>query len=91
MVLLPRQSRLANSERCWNWFDRRTVRGAGEAAIVAAQIGEAIEKFAVDVRRVYVAGLSSGGSLAPCSLARRSFCRGCDALRGSVRLGLRCC
>ena len=64
VVLLPRQSRLANSERCWNWFDRRTVGGAGEAAIVAAQIGETIEKFAVDARRVYVAGLSSGGSLA---------------------------
>jgi poly(hydroxyalkanoate) depolymerase family esterase len=64
VVLLPRQSRLANSERCWNWFDRRTVGGAGEAAIVVAQIGEVIEKFSLDPRRVYVAGLSSGGTLA---------------------------
>jgi poly(3-hydroxybutyrate) depolymerase len=30
VVLLPRQSRMANSERCWNWFDRRTAAGAGE-------------------------------------------------------------
>jgi len=63
-VLLPRQTRLANSERCWNWFDRRTAGGAGEAAIVAAQVREVIEKFGVHERRVYLAGLSSGGTLA---------------------------
>ena len=64
VVLLPRQSRLANSERCWNWFDRRTARGLGEAAIVAAQAAEVMEKFDVDRKRVYLAGLSSGGALA---------------------------
>jgi len=64
VVLLPRQTRMANSERCWNWFDRRTAAGAGEAAIVAAQTLEVIEKFGVDPRRVYLAGLSSGGGLA---------------------------
>jgi len=64
VVLLPRQTRLANSERCWNWFDRRTIGGGGEAAIVAAQAAEAIGKFGIDPRRVCVAGLSSGGTLA---------------------------
>jgi poly(hydroxyalkanoate) depolymerase family esterase len=64
VVLLPRQNRLANSERCWNWFDRRTARGLGEAAIVAAQVGEVLERFPVDPKRVYLAGLSSGGALA---------------------------
>jgi poly(hydroxyalkanoate) depolymerase family esterase len=64
VVLLPRQSRLANAERCWNWFDRRTARGAGEAAIVAAQAAEVIAKHGIDPRRVYVAGLSSGAGLA---------------------------
>jgi poly(hydroxyalkanoate) depolymerase family esterase len=64
VVLLPRQSRMANSERCWNWFDRRTAAGAGEAAIVAAQVAEVAGKFRVDERRIYVAGLSSGGTLA---------------------------
>jgi poly(hydroxyalkanoate) depolymerase family esterase len=63
-VLLPRQSRLANSERCWNWFDRRTAGGNGETAIVAAQTLEVMEKFGVDPGRVYVAGLSSGATLA---------------------------
>ena len=64
VVLLPRQSRLANAERCWNWFDRRTARGQGEAAIVAAQAADVLERFALDEKRVYVAGLSSGGALA---------------------------
>jgi len=64
VVLLPRQNRLANSQRCWNWFDRRTARGLGEAAIVAAQAAEVLERFALDGKRVYVAGLSSGGALA---------------------------
>ena len=43
LVLLPRQAESANRWRCWNWFERNTERGSGEAAIVAAQI--------VDVRR----------------------------------------
>lgn len=64
VVLLPRQSRLANPERCWNWFDRRTAGGAGEAAIVAAQVAEVMEKYGIGPRRVYLAGLSSGGTLA---------------------------
>ena len=64
VALLPRQSRLANAERCWNWFDRRTARGAGESAIVAAQAAEVIAKHGIEPRRVYLAGLSSGAGLA---------------------------
>lgn len=64
VVLLPRQTRMANSERCWNWFDRRTAAGNGETAIVAAQTEEVIEKFGIDPARVYLAGLSSGATLA---------------------------
>jgi poly(hydroxyalkanoate) depolymerase family esterase len=63
-VLLPRQNRLANPERCWNWFDRRTARGLGETAIVAAQAADVVESCKLDRRRVYLAGLSSGGALA---------------------------
>ena len=64
IVLLPRQSRLANSQRCWNWFDPRTAGGSGEAAIVAAQVAGVMQKVQVDRRRIYVAGLSAGGALA---------------------------
>jgi poly(hydroxyalkanoate) depolymerase family esterase len=71
VVLLPRQTRMANSERCWNWFDRRTAAGNGETAIVAAQTEEVIEKFGIDPGRVYLAGLSSGAALAATLALRR--------------------
>lgn len=64
VVLLPRQNRLANPERCWNWFDRRTARGLGEAAIVAAQAADVAERLGLDRKRIYLAGMSSGGALA---------------------------
>lgn len=87
VVLLPRQSRMANSERCWNWFDRRTAAGAGEAAIVAAQALEVIEKFRVDPRRVYLAGLSSGGALAATLALRMPGLFAAAAFHSSVPCG----
>jgi poly(hydroxyalkanoate) depolymerase family esterase len=64
LVLLPRQKREANPWGCWNWFDRRTAEGKGEAAIVAAQIDEVARRYRVDRRRIVVAGMSAGGALA---------------------------
>jgi poly(hydroxyalkanoate) depolymerase family esterase len=87
IVLLPRQSRMANSERCWNWFDRRTAGGAGEAAIVAAQAADVMEKFRVDKRRVYVAGLSSGGTLAATLALRAPELFAAVAIHSSVPPG----
>lgn len=64
LVLLPRQKEGANRWRCWNWFDGGTARGWGEAAIVAAQIEHLRNGYGIDRRRVFVAGMSSGGGLA---------------------------
>jgi poly(3-hydroxybutyrate) depolymerase len=64
LVLLPRQNPHANAWGCWNWFDAATTRGWGEAAIVAAQIREVRRGYRIDKRRVFVAGMSSGGGLA---------------------------
>lgn len=64
VVLLPRQKDSANPWRCWNWFDRRTMQGQGEAAIVAAQIRGVRRQYRVDRKRVLVAGMSAGGALA---------------------------
>jgi poly(hydroxyalkanoate) depolymerase family esterase len=64
IVLLPRQKDEANAWRCWNWFDQRVADGAGEAAIVAAQIEAVRKTYRADPRRVVVAGMSSGGALA---------------------------
>ena len=64
VVLLPRQKDTANPWRCWNWFERRTMHGNGEAAIVAAQIRRVRRRYRIDRKRVLVAGMSAGGALA---------------------------
>jgi poly(hydroxyalkanoate) depolymerase family esterase len=64
LVLLPRQTEKANAWRCWNWFDAKTVAGDGEAAIVAAQVRTVARRFRAHPKRIFVAGMSAGGSLA---------------------------
>jgi poly(hydroxyalkanoate) depolymerase family esterase len=64
VVLLPRQKERANAWRCWNWFDVRTMSGAGEAAIIAAQIRSVRRHYRCHRKRVLVAGISAGGALA---------------------------
>ena len=64
LVLLPRQSAKANEWGCWNWFEANTERGAGEAAIVAAQIVAVRRRYRARRERVWVAGMSAGGALA---------------------------
>ena len=63
LVLLPRQTSAANAWGCWNWFEAHTERGAGEAAIVAAQIVAVRRRYRAKRERVWAAGLSSGGAL----------------------------
>lgn len=63
-VLMPDQTRLANPMRCWNWFDPATADGAGEAAIVGAQVDAVCARHDIDPDRIWVAGLSSGAALA---------------------------
>jgi len=64
LVLLPRQSSKANAWTCWNWFDKATSAGRGEAAIVVAQIRAVRRAYRVHPRRIFVAGMSAGGCLA---------------------------
>jgi poly(hydroxyalkanoate) depolymerase family esterase len=64
VVLLPRQKEKANPWRCWNWFDTNTMRGGGEAAIVAAQIRFVRRRYRCNRKRVLVAGMSAGGAFA---------------------------
>lgn len=64
LVLMPRQTGKANPWSCWNWFDRATAAGRGEAAIVAAQVRSVRRRYRVHPRRVFVAGMSAGGALA---------------------------
>lgn len=64
VVLMPDQKDSANPYRCWNWFDRRTSRGMGEAHIVATMIRRVIRRLGASDDRVVVAGMSSGAALA---------------------------
>jgi poly(hydroxyalkanoate) depolymerase family esterase len=64
IVLYPEQSRRANPLRCWRWFDRETVNGAGEAALIAGLVRNIARNYPVDRSRVYVAGISAGGAMA---------------------------
>jgi poly(hydroxyalkanoate) depolymerase family esterase len=72
VVIYPGQNRGNNPQGCWNWFlPEHQRRGTGEAAAIAGIVRELIEtgsRCTIDPRRVYVAGLSSGGAMA-CILA----------------------
>jgi poly(hydroxyalkanoate) depolymerase family esterase len=64
IVLYPEQSVRANPLRCWRWFHRDTLTGAGEAALIAALVKRIVRRYPVDASRVYVAGISAGGAMA---------------------------
>ena len=64
-VLYPSQTRAANSQGCWNWFERaHQRRGQGEPAWIAELTQQLVRTLPIDKQRVYVAGLSAGGAMA---------------------------
>ncbi len=63
-VLYPAQSESANGSRCWNWFDSlHQRRNLGEPSIIAGMTRKIINTYRIDRRRVFIAGLSSGGAM----------------------------
>ncbi|MBB3900637.1 extracellular catalytic domain type 1 short-chain-length polyhydroxyalkanoate depolymerase [Methylobacterium brachythecii] len=64
-VAYPGQTRGANAQKCWNWFETRDQgRERGEAGIIAGLTRAIIAEHPIDPLRVYVAGLSAGGAAA---------------------------
>lgn len=65
LILYPQQSQRANLARCWNWHrPRNQARGQGEPALIAALTRHAIALGRGNPNRVYIAGISAGGSAA---------------------------
>jgi poly(hydroxyalkanoate) depolymerase family esterase len=101
IVLYPEQSVRANPLRCWRWFHRDTLTGAGEAALIAALVKRIVRRYPVDASRVYVAGISAGGAMAgvlaycygamfaACAIASGVMYRGAESVMDAMSTMLR--
>ncbi len=65
LVVYPEQSAQANLSKCWNWFMAQDqARDAGEPAVIAGIVRDVAARHGVDMRRIFVAGLSAGAAMA---------------------------
>jgi len=87
-LLLPEQRRVNNSKDCFNWFAANDIRrGAGEAFSIRQMIDWMLANHGLDPERVYVTGLSAGGSMAAVMLATYPEIFAAGAIIGGLPYG----
>jgi len=65
LVIYPAQAANANGSRCWNWFrPEDQLRDSGEPSLIAGITREVASAYRIDARRIFVAGMSAGASMA---------------------------
>ena len=70
VALFPQQRTSNNMNGCFNWFGvEDTQRDAGEAHSIRQMIDQAITAHGIDPDKIFVVGLSAGGSMTSSLLA----------------------
>jgi poly(hydroxyalkanoate) depolymerase family esterase len=65
VAVFPKQSRLRNADRCWNWFlPINQTRYGTEPSMIMAAVKDVGNRVKLDRNKVFVLGLSSGGIMA---------------------------
>eukprot|EP01121_Diplochlamys_sp_Union-15-3_P019450 TRINITY_DN733_c0_g1_i1.p1 TRINITY_DN733_c0_g1~~TRINITY_DN733_c0_g1_i1.p1 ORF type:complete len:530 (-),score=96.15 TRINITY_DN733_c0_g1_i1:58-1416(-) len=63
-VLYPEQTSSANLNKCWNWFEpAHQSRGSGEPKLIVDMVNSVSQKYTIDTKRIFVAGLSAGAAM----------------------------
>jgi poly(hydroxyalkanoate) depolymerase family esterase len=64
-VAYPQQPTSANPSKCWNWFSpANQQRDHGEPSLVAGITRAITHDYAIDSKRMYIAGMSAGAAAA---------------------------
>jgi len=64
MIVYPQQNSASSPHRCWNFYEQKNQRrDEGEPSLLVGIVDQVKQSYSVDARRVYVAGISSGGAM----------------------------